>query len=308
MALPLIVFVPGMKPKPEPDLHRDAVYRCLHEGLRRVDPEVAEDLAAHREGFRRAHWTWVFYQRYRDINIDLPGIEQLLQQPAPSPADRKQALALRTRLTRLLFLLGDTLPFLINSLAGDDMRVTLADVTRYVDNRDGIGDRVRADLLTVLGDAAAAHRPVLLIGHSLGSVISWDALWELSHVSASDVPVDLFMTLGSPLGNKVIQRGLRGRHAIGADRFPHNVRRWVNLVAYGELTALDRRMSNDFADMLTVGAADSIEDYDVFNHYRENGRLLVHSEYGYLVNRTTAGIIADWWRQHRPDLPARPIR
>ena len=52
---------------------------------------------------------------------------------------------------------------------------------------------------------------------------------------------------------------------------------------------------------------DAIEDYDVINHYRENGRLHVHSEYGYLVNETTARLIAEWWREYRPELAPRPI-
>ena len=76
------------------------------------------------------------------------------------------------------------------------------------------------------------------------------------------------------------------------------------------MTALDRCMRNDFRAMESLGLTQSIEDYEVYNHYRENGTLHVHSEYGYLVNATTAGLIADWWRQQRAGMPARhePIR
>ncbi|MEM7611077.1 MAG: hypothetical protein AAF270_05330 [Pseudomonadota bacterium] len=305
--VPLLIFVPGMKPKPEPQLHRDALWRCLHEGLRRVDTSVANDLAIHREQFTRANWTWVFYRQYRDIATDLPGIEQMLAQSAPDERDRVEATSLRTRLTRALYLAADTLPFLINSFAGDDMQVTLRDVHRYVTNRGGIGDEVRADLKDKLRDAHRAGQPVMLIGHSLGSVIAWDTLWELAHEGQGEIGIDMFMTLGSPLGNKVIQRGIKGASLRGRDRYPDNIRRWVNMVAMGELTALDRCMRNDFREMESLGLVDSIEDYDVYNHYRENGRLLVHSEYGYLVNQTTAGIIADWWRQNCPHLDVRAV-
>ena len=51
---------------------------------------------------------------------------------------------------------------------------------------------------------------VLLIGHSLGSVISYDTLWDLSHERGRTQHVDLFMTLGSPLATHLIRQGLRG--------------------------------------------------------------------------------------------------
>ncbi|MEL6868194.1 MAG: hypothetical protein AAFO81_00200 [Pseudomonadota bacterium] len=291
-----------MKPKPAPAQHHDALLRCLVEGLRRVDPPVAERLQAAPDSFVRTSWTYAFYKTYRDIAIDLPGIAQLIAQPAPTTTDVREANAFATRVRRAAYLAIDAVPFLASRLANADMRVTLRDVQRYVTNDNGIADTVRADLEEKLIAAHTAGRPVLLIGHSLGSVIAWDALWGLSRERQHPLQVDVLMTLGSPLGNRVIQRGIKGRSETGVARYPDNIRRWVNCVAIGELTALDRRMRRDYAEMLDAGLVSSIEDYDVINHYRENGRLLVHSEYGYLVNETTAGLIADWWRQH--DAPA----
>ena len=175
------------------------------------------------------------------------------------------------------------------------MRVTLRDVRRYIHDEKGMGEAARADLRKKIVEASEAGRPVLVIGHSLGSVIGWDTLWALSRRDGLDAGC-------SPLGNHIMQRGMMGHDREGAERYPDNMGDWVNVVAIGELTALDRCMRNDFREMETLGLVDSIEDYDVFNHYRENGRLVVHSEYGYLVNETTAGLIADWWRQH--DAPA----
>ncbi|MEO0576165.1 MAG: hypothetical protein AAF004_11940 [Pseudomonadota bacterium] len=298
MGKPLIIFVSGMKPKPAPDEHKHALWRCLFEGLQRAAPDVASQLAANPGSFSRAQWTYAFYKTYRDISIDLPGIDALLRQAEPSDADVREASALSTRIRRAIYLALDAVPFIASRLANADMRVTLQDVHRYVTNDKGIADQVRADLEQRLIAAHDASRPVLLIGHSMGSVIAWDTLWRLSRELQHPLRVDLFMTLGSPLGNHVIQRGLQGSSSDAATRYPANIRRWVNLVAIGELTALDRRMQRDYAGMLEEGLVDAIEDYDVINHYRENGRLLVHSEYGYLVNHTTAGIIADWWRQH----------
>ncbi|MEL7311377.1 MAG: hypothetical protein AAFN07_07700 [Pseudomonadota bacterium] len=297
MTIPKIIFVPGMKPKPPAEVHRQQLWRCLLEGVERVDPTVAASMAAHPDLLERASWTWAFYGQYRDINIDLPGIETLLRQRAPTPEDLGEARSWRNRLLRLAYLAGDAVPFIVDSVANADMRVTLKDVGRYVKNTQGIGDTVRADLVDRLKMADGA--PVLVIGHSLGSVIAWDTLWTLSREQRqADVSVDHFVTLGSPLGNRVIQRGLKGRNHTGLERYPDNIRRWTNIVAVGELTALDRHMANDFGEMLELGLVEQIDDLDVYNHYRENGRLLVHSEYGYLVNATTGRLLADWWRAH----------
>ncbi|MEM6817578.1 MAG: hypothetical protein AAF578_02205 [Pseudomonadota bacterium] len=299
MTMPRIIFVPGMKPKPPAEIHRGQLWRCLLEGVKRADPEVAEMLSRQPEVMERANWTWAFYGTYRDIGIDLPGIDALLEQDAPLAEDLKAARSWRNRLLRGLYLVGDAVPFVVDSLANEDLRVTLKDVARYVTNRDGIGDQVRADLLDRL--RLCSDRPIMLIGHSLGSVIAWDTLWALTHeLQDSSITIDRFVTLGSPLGNRVIQKGLKGRKATGADAYPHNIRRWTNIVAVGELTALDRHMANDYGAMRNLKLVEQIDDIDVYNHYRENGRLHVHSEYGYLANVATGRLIADWWRSHAP--------
>ena len=45
MTRPLVLYVPGLLPKPEAGVHRKALRRCLLEGLRRHDAEVAREFA-----------------------------------------------------------------------------------------------------------------------------------------------------------------------------------------------------------------------------------------------------------------------
>ena len=98
------------------------------------------------------------------------------------------------------------------------MRVTKRD-------RQGIGREVRLMLKNELADAWADGDDVLLIGHSLGSVIAYDTLWDLSHEEPEAGVVDLFMTLGSPLATRFIRHRLRGvfgdRRAALAQRLHH---------------------------------------------------------------------------------------
>ncbi len=294
---PLIIFVPGMKPKPRPEEHADAIWRCLTAGLQRVDPELAAVMPERMACFELAAWTHLFYNEFRDIRNDLLWIDAAIKQGAPSETDRAEARSFKTRLKRLSFLLGDTLPFLIPHFADPDMQITLRDVRRYVRNEDRIGRSIRRNLRLPLRKAWHADRPILLIGHSLGSVIAWDTLWELSRVDGVGGDVDTFMTLGSPLGQRIIQRRLKGSREHGRRRYPDNIKHWQNFAAMGELTALDHSFTKDFSPMLENGLVDSIDDIRLYSHYREGSRLRVHSEYGYLLAAETAQAISDFWRR-----------
>jgi hypothetical protein len=270
------------------------------EGVRRADEAVAAAMAECGDCLTLTDWTWVFYESRVDIEPDLAAIEELLSKPGATDDDAAESRSWGKRLKRFAYILGDTLPFLIPHLADERMQVTLQDVRRYLNDVSGIGRQVRRRLEIRLDAAWQEGRPVLLIGHSLGSVIAWDALWELSRVDGHPGRVDLFLTLGSPLGQRFVQRRLKGHDAAGPERYPDNIRRWVNIAAIGELTALDRSFRRDYREMLSAGLIEEMEDYEVLNFFRKDGELNVHSEYGYLVNRTTGGVIADWWRSATP--------
>lgn len=307
MTQPLIIYVPGLLPKPAHEKHRDALLRCLLAGLRRIDPPVADAIAARSASFDIVSWTYDFYHQHRDYEIDRAAIEAVIGQAGPSMPDLAEASAWLRRLTRWLYQLGDILPFLIPHLASERMEVHLRDLMRYERNSNDIGDHVRRMLKVPLLAAAGAGRPVLLIGHSMGSVLAYDALWELSHSHGNPVTIDLFLTMGSPLGQRFLQKRLKGSDRQGRDRYPRNISCWKNLTAIGDLTAIDPTLADDYAEMLRLGLVESIEDEALHNYFRLNGELNVHSEYGYLVNEKTAHTIARWWRGH-VDLSERDSR
>ncbi|MFQ5609970.1 MAG: hypothetical protein ACE5F8_06840, partial [Woeseiaceae bacterium] len=179
--------------------------------------------------------------------------------------------------------------------AGEKMEVHLRDLRRYTRNLNGIADHAREMLKTTLRTAAGSGRRVLLIAHSMGSVIAYDSLWEMTHVTQDSARIDHWLTCGSPLGQNYLQKRIKGCIEAGNARFPHNVRHWTNIAAVGELTAIDPALANDFGEMLELGLVDAIDDLEIYNRYRVDGRLNVHAEYGYLANEVTGRVISDWW-------------
>ena len=299
MSTPLILYVPGLLPKPEAAVHRQALRRCLLEGLRRHDHEIAADVAAAERNFDLVAWTYDFYREHRDFDLDAKSIDELLAQPEATEQDIVEASSPGKRLMRWLYRVGNLFPFLIPHLADERIELHLRDLMRYVHDSNDIATHTREMLRMPLRAAWEAGRPVLLAAHSMGSVIAYDALWELSRDQRDELQVDLLLTMGSPLGQKYLQRRILGHDRSGAERYPDNIRRWINLSAVGDMTAVDPYLKSEFGEMLELGVIESIEDVEIFNFFRHDGELNVHAEYGYLVNKVTAAAVADWWRQQR---------
>ena len=279
---PRIIYIPGLKPKPEPPRHRTQLLRCLVEGVRRIDPHIADAIAG-PEAFHVVSWTYDFYGEHRDIALDLADIDSLLARERASEEDIETAVSLKRRFIIRLFRIANYLPFIVPGLATDEIEVHLRDYFRYVRNNRGIAQAARDKLKVALVDAASSGRRVLLLAHSMGSVIAWDALWQMTR-DGVEAPVDQF-----------VQRRLLGRQESEERRYPDGINHWINIAAIGELTAIDRYLRNDFSGMTRQGRVRSIDDRECFNWYHMHGALNVHAEYGYLVNEVTAQSVVDWW-------------
>ncbi len=284
---PLLLYVPGLMPKPAASVHRDALARSLAAGL----AGIGADTAPAREAFAIYAWTHAFYGTDRDFALDSASVDRLVAAPMATDADIREARSFGRRAKRMLFRLGDAIPVLIPHFATDRQRLHIRDLNRYAHDDDGAASRIHDGLEALLSDAG--DRPTLLIGHSMGSVICWDTLWRMHNVKGVGAEIDLFLTMGSPLGQRYVQARLLSAGGRGS-RMPSGIRRWVNLAAAGDMTSLDQRLANDFA-ALFPGSGLAIEDEGVTNAFRLEGVLNPHAEYGYLANPVTARIIADWW-------------
>lgn len=294
-----IIFIPGKNPKPPSEEHRRQLLRSLLRGVERADPAVAQAIEHDAGCFTLLAWNPLYYQSYKPLDEDLPWIDALLKRPGPTKEDVQEAQSFRRRTAWLLYAAADLFQFLIPLLPDKVVKNTIQETARYFSNEGGMGEQVRELLKTPLRRMYADGERILIMGHSMGSVIAYDTFWELTHIEKNPGRVDTFLTLGSPLGMRFTQQRLRGAHEKGARRYPHNIRRWVNIASQGDLTALDPTLRDDFQSMLELGLVESITDVNggIFNYFRNDRGLNVHRSYGYLVNPRVGEVIANWWKE-----------
>lgn len=98
----------------------------------------------------------------------------------------------------------------------------------YVRPVDGVTFKVRAELCKRLIDdlnkAAERAQKLVLVTHSMGTMIAYDVLRNCENCP----PVEVLFTLGSPLGITEVQEQLLAKGKIHVD-FPPALRRWINV-------------------------------------------------------------------------------
>ncbi len=293
-----IIYVPGKNPKPEAAQHRELLWKTLIEGVRRVDRALSNTLQTQYTQFHLISWNYLFYHTYKDITPDIPWIDALINKHGPTEQDIKEATSWHNRLDRILFTLADHMHFII-PLLPEEVKSAATEMNRYFNNVDNVANEIRKLLKQTLRPLIEKNQPVLLIGHSLGSVIAYDTLWELSHQEGLHGKVD-FLTIGSPLGMHYVQRRLMGVKQDGENSYPKLIRRWINLSSECDIIALEGNLHNSFKEMLDQGLVKSIEDHSngIYNYFRSDEGLNCHRSYGYLVNPAVGSIIADWWKSN----------
>jgi len=300
-ARPAIIFVPGIRPKPPAVEQQEQLRRCLDRALS-MACATAEERSAIVRNFHVVGWSHQFYGEHAEIAPDLRGIDRLLGGLDDAKRDSREAESINRRVNAFFYSLADRFPLLTHLFGTRRMETRVEEIHRYFDDQGGKATAARFMVAQSLQAAWRKGQPVLMIGHSFGSVIAYDTLWELSRLEADPGIVDLFVSMGSPLTMRYIRQRLLGCKYAGAERYPENIERWLNLAAIGEVTALDRRLADYFGEMLRYGLVKSIQDnLSLVNQFRADDKLNVHKCYGYLASPMVGKVVLDWYRDACPD-------
>jgi hypothetical protein len=171
-------------------------------------------------------------------------------------------------------------------------------MAEYWSDETEYGSLVRMPLIRPLKTAMDRGDSIGVLAHSLGTMIAYDTFWKFSHYGEYfdywEKKVDLFISLGSPLGDKTVQRHLKGHGNTGARRYPKNIVKWVNVSAEDDYICHDERIANDFKAMKRLRLVRSMRDVPIYNLSVREGKSNPHHISGYLVHPQVVKTLADW--------------
>ncbi|MFC4610271.1 hypothetical protein ACFO9E_21000 [Streptomyces maoxianensis] len=123
------------------------------------------------------------------------------------------------------------------------VRLVFREVAAYLRSDE---DQARLAVKEEVADRIARHRPRIVVAHSLGTVVAYEALHAHPELS-----VELLLTLGSPLAlphavfDRLVPRPLHTSTARFGDR-PPGVGRWVNIADPGDPVAIPPGLARAF--------------------------------------------------------------
>jgi len=193
-------------------------------------------------------------------------------------------------LAPLLGAIGLTMPLL---------RCVSRDCAEYLAGKSDYADKVRERVRDKLCEKMQRGDKILLMTHGVGSAIAYDVLWELSHNEefrerCGGSKLDLWLTMGAPLGDHNIRKRLRGAKEKNEARFPTNVISWHNVSAEDDYTCHDNTLADDFKKMMDQRLVSAVHDYHVYNLAVRYGRSNPHSSVGYYIHPRVSKIVIDW--------------
>lgn len=286
----IIIGIHGLENKPPRELLERWWRDSVKEGLTRIGKPVK------KFNFELVYWADYFYERPQDPSVSDRKSPYFLDDPylasdrpvtdfKPSVIRKKVLDFLEKQLDNLFFdekkgiKIEKITNFIVQRLFRDlDVYYHKNCVTaRYATQK------AKEALRGELAKALRKHRrkKIMLIAHSMGTIISYDVL---SHV-APDVAIDTFITIGSPLGLPLIMKKIFEERGIAftknaAAPSPESVRgRWLNFSDLRDPVAANYNLSDDYApNSRGVGPVDCL----IENDYVFEGKVRPHKLYGYL--------------------------
>ncbi|MBN1293269.1 MAG: hypothetical protein JXB48_15630 [Candidatus Latescibacteria bacterium] len=294
----IIIGVHGLGNKPPEKLLRKWWLKAIHEGLKK---------AGHDRmflNFELVYWADITHEAPLNPNEKDTGHELYIGEPYTPSQKAIEEKPSNIRKKILDFVENELDKIFLN----DDMTVNFSFVTDLIirhffkelgdyyatkkEEKNLTHNSIKDAERKRMADVLKKHKDkeILLIAHSMGSIIAYDVLAE----NVADIEIDTFVTMGSPLGIPAVMGKIAAeqKKTFGEDksvRTPENVvRNWYNLSDLEDKIAFNYNLGDDYMENShNIRAIDK----SVINDYKINGKENHHKIYGYLRTPEMADII-----------------
>lgn len=305
----VIIGIHGLANKPSPEKQREGWFKAINEGLRANEPQI--ELQLHQNEFVDVYWADHLYKYplHGDVNFNFDPLydDEPYAPQAGALREYKEGWldALRGRGQDAVDILFDKLPerFASAGPLGYVMEKVVRDLAFYYDPK--------RQLVENPGQQNPAHKPaktvlqqklrkpllehlekgdqIMLIAHSMGSIIAYDVLRDLGK-EKPNLKLHSFVTVGSPLGLPLVKKNVRMERDVA--RTPSIVERaWINFADPRDPVAADTRLRGDYE-----ANARGVRVYDdlVWNDYEHKGQKNHHKIFGYLRTPEMSRLLKDF--------------
>lgn len=278
----LVIGIHGLKNKPEPGILRGWWTAAIAEGISRNCRGRKVDF-----DFALAYWADAMHSSPVEV---VEEAEPYAAAGGTGPLPKGISIG-GIAAARIQEGVGKVLELVFGTPVTEDvvrnaLETRAPDLHRYKNDR-AARDAVQERLRERLRPAHAGGRPIMLIAHSMGSIIAYDVL-AVAGRTLPGLRISHLVTVGSPLGLSPVKEIL-----AAPLRVPECVARWSNLADPRDHVARwDTRLSSDFREN-SAGAA--ISDHLVINGYvGPSGKPNPHKIYGYLRTPEMSELIASF--------------
>lgn len=285
----VIIGIHGLGNKPPKDILENWWKLAIEEGFKKIGKPLCPFK------FEMVYWADLMYDKPKDPEItDKEDPYYLREIYTPSPEKfiaeehpkRKKILDFITKQLDSLFLNKD---FTLNytSITDTILERYFKDLDAYYKEKCDDENLTDCEIKKIIRkrtvDIISKYKKdeILIIGHSMGSIIAYDVL----SFSIPSIPIDSFITIGSPLGIPIVKSKIATeREQNHLDKTQLNapdsiVRNWYNFSDVEDKVAIDYQLGDDFS--ANINLVNPI-DFEVTNDYMFDEERNPHKSYGYL--------------------------
>lgn len=290
----IIIGIHGLANKPEKDILEGYWKKAILEGLKKTTKFEPADL-----DFKLVYWADLLYKyplhRDEDFDFDRSYNREPYVEAAEGALEEYKTRWLDKLRAGAFDVVGDALDYVkrkgvLEGFTDWLLGRILKDLAFYYDDEREIANRAEEKKLarTVLREELISNlkpekgKRIMLIAHSMGSIIAYDALRDLGRID-KDFEVPWLVTIGSPLGLPHVKGKIIKERGYDPDvRTPSIVtENWVNYADKDDPVAIDIHLKDDYGE--NKHGVRVVDDL-VANDYVRPGtdKNNAHKSYGYL--------------------------